>query len=1775
MKRKNIIASILIILAVFASITAQNKGNETAADLTLRGSGRVNASTLGMEFNLPLGSYPGRGVNVPISLNYSSKLWRAEYVHHTPIPGGGYGGCRAVMKLEFSENSASGWTTSLATPYIEYTGMKNIYWENGSGQNNADQCDPQAPPVYHMNAYVRRLLVHLPGGETHELRSDDTVMIYPPSNNCVDNDPNTLCDPNDPSIPENWNLTYYAVDGSNIKYIQNSTANVYRLLLPDGSFYDFDNNAQYGADRKAVRYTDRNGNFTTFHAPDTSYPNGYWTDTLGRVLSVPIGLTTPSSPTTAQNPQIYSMPGMTGTYKLHWKRLKGDTSTESGLTNFSDALKYYGNRYTCNNPYPTFCFRPPGTYLFGGGDEIVWSQQLFNPIVLTKIEMPNGQEYRFTYDVYGRIERIYYPTGGEERFQYAVIPTLNLLEPGTLGEQTNFGVINRKVYQTAGQGIPYEWTYTAVDAVEGYKVSITAPDGVITERFLHWGGNGGDDINGTFGYDDGLAGMVYKEQIFSNTGQLVSKKLTNWTKKSFPVSNAAIADWHPRVTQEESIIYDSLGNGVSATAKYFYDSDFNLRETPLLQSKSEQYAFVTAGSPLPQNPVRTSETTFLINDSTISQATRDVYKNQNMVGLATASVVKDAAGKVVSRSEMKYDESGYSPNVGRGNPTTSRVWDSTKGNSGNPSAYIQTRAKFDAYGNQTEAIDAKGISTVTTFDATYHAFPISVTTAAPDPSGLNGSNVGFTTTATFDPITGLPLTTTDANGLETRIEYDLVTLRPKNTKTFYNNVQVGSMSETIYNDQPNNYWVKSRAQIDANKWAESITYFDGLGRAYKTEEVNSQGNIFVEKEFDEDGRVKRVTNPFRSGETKQWTTNVYDNASRVIEVILPDGAKVKTDYGVSVTGVVGVTKQITDQAGKKRKGISDALGRMVRVIEDPAGQNLSTDYVFDTLGNLRKTIQGEQSRYFTYDSLGRLLYAKQPEQEANASFSFADPITNNASWSVKYEYDDNGNITKTTDARGVFVAGTYDNFNRLKLRDYSDATPDVNFYYDGKGLASVPAFSKGKTTKVTSSVSESRYTSFDNLGRLLQSQQLTTAAQRAGTESPYTSSYTYNLSGALLTETYPSGRVVTNTLDQNGDLESVLGQKANQTAAKLYLNQISYNSAGNIERMRLGNGRWETAVYNERQQIKQIGLGYSANDKSLLKIDYDYGTNLENNGSLREQKINFYGLTNQIVQNYIYDDLNRLKSATETVSSAVSWKQTFNYDRFGNRTFDAANTTTLQGASPKVANPQINTSDNRLKKDQDNDTVNDYDYDKTGSVTLDAQNQRFIYDAENRLKQFFNATNAGTNPDAVYEYDGEGRRVRKINYQEEVIFVYNASGTLVAEYSTKQATTAKASYLTADHLGSPRIITDEGGTVVARHDYTAFGTDVAETLGNLGGRTINQGYGKVDEIRKQYTGYERDDESGLEYAQARYYNASHGRFTSIDPLTASANVKDPQTFNRYTYAMNSPYKFTDPLGLISENTGACGNRCPNSGPTVDGSAFRGTDSSFAQEPNQQQTADAEAPPQPEADQNASTNNTETLSNLKLGDVPVGDVKVTLSKKDAKKLEKYAKEAKEGGEKEKSLFNTARQEILDNIYSSIATVSDVPRTQMIVDLLVNLIALKVDQVIQVGRFIPEMIQIEISADFVVGGKVSIQANERAKEYNSTLAATNSKLDQNRNEFIANTFSKNAVVNYSFSAGVIAKQNVPLVSNTGKAQMSKEVWNRVFDQRVTSQRTNSYK
>ncbi len=62
-----------------------------------------------------------------------------------------------------------------------------------------------------------------------------------------------------------------------------------------------------------------------------------------------------------------------------------------------------------------------------------------------------------------------------------------------------------------------------------------------------------------------------------------------------------------------------------------------------------------------------------------------------------------------------------------------------------------------------------------------------------------------------------------------------------------------------------------------------------------------------------------------------------------------------------------------------------------------------------------------------------------------------------------------------------------------------------------------------------------------------------------------------------------------------------------------------------------------------------------------------------------------------------------------------------------------------------------------------------------------------------------------------------------------------------------------------------------------------------------------------------YTGYEYDFESTLYYAQARYYDATVGRFTAKDPWKGT--LETPVSMNPYPYVLNNPLKYVDPLGL--------------------------------------------------------------------------------------------------------------------------------------------------------------------------------------------------------------------------------------------------------------------
>jgi len=84
--------------------------------------------------------------------------------------------------------------------------------------------------------------------------------------------------------------------------------------------------------------------------------------------------------------------------------------------------------------------------------------------------------------------------------------------------------------------------------------------------------------------------------------------------------------------------------------------------------------------------------------------------------------------------------------------------------------------------------------------------------------------------------------------------------------------------------------------------------------------------------------------------------------------------------------------------------------------------------------------------------------------------------------------------------------------------------------------------------------------------------------------------YTYNLGGAMVEQQYPSGRVVKNTLDATGDLSMVTSKENSSAIYKTYVNDFTYNAAGAVTSMKLGNGKFESTQFNSRLQPTRIAL---------------------------------------------------------------------------------------------------------------------------------------------------------------------------------------------------------------------------------------------------------------------------------------------------------------------------------------------------------------------------------------------------------------------------------------------------------------------------------------------------------------------------------------------------------------------------------------------------------
>lgn len=385
-------------------------------------------------------------------------------------------------------------------------------------------------------------------------------------------------------------------------------------------------------------------------------------------------------------------------------------------------------------------------------------------------------------------------------------------------------------------------------------------------------------------------------------------------------------------------------------------------------------------------------------------------------------------------------------------------------------------------------------------------------------------------------------------------------------------------------------------------------------------------------------------------------------------------------------------------------------------------------------------------------------------------------------------------------------------------------------------------------------------------------------------------SYGYDSSGNLASQGYPTGNVVTYSPNALGQPTLV----ADSGGSRLYASGISYYPNGALKSFAYGNNILHQMTQNARQ------LPIRSVDSGVL----DLQTVFDANGNVQY----IYDIARGTAFNrYLeYDALDRLTAAGSASFGGDHWHR-FTYDAVDN-----LKSWKLGAGGKDYANYHYDPATNRLQSIQDSGgtTAVGLAYDVQGNLQ-NRNGQGYEFDFGNRLR--------GATGQEDYRYDAQGRRVFALRSAGNSLTVsqYSQSGQLMYYEKTGQpslehvylagsllATRDTASnsvkFQHTDALGSPVAVTDGAGNVVERNDYEPYGAIIGKPAFDSVG----------------FTGHKQDAATGLTYMQQRYYDSRIGQFLSVDPVTAYSNPIG--AFNRYWYANNNPYRFTDPDGRQSK-----------------------------------------------------------------------------------------------------------------------------------------------------------------------------------------------------------------------------------------------------------------
>jgi RHS repeat-associated protein len=424
--------------------------------------------------------------------------------------------------------------------------------------------------------------------------------------------------------------------------------------------------------------------------------------------------------------------------------------------------------------------------------------------------------------------------------------------------------------------------------------------------------------------------------------------------------------------------------------------------------------------------------------------------------------------------------------------------------------------------------------------------------------------------------------------------------------------------------------------------------------------------------------------------------------------------------------------------------------------------------------------------------------------------------------------------------------------------------------------------------------------------------------------------------GQPLSVTYPDCTAPTSCGgSDNSYLRTVSSTHTNGflTAVGGYASSISYHPNGMVNQVLHANNVRSTQAIAGNQMARPLSI--TVQDASTSATLWATGNYVyDGAGNITRAGGNYY----------LYDPFGRVTEGTaEYVSGSNHKLQRHTYDAFGNMT---SMNTVVNGTTTVARTIAVPTSTNRLTTSPFSAT-----YDSAGNLKQYG-NQQMSFDSQSMMRTTSGLPVTAGSPQIDYYYTAGDERIWQHNRSANTSrwTVRDLDHKVLREYTTSGSATAQSwtfakdyvyrgsaavasvtplggtSHFHLDHLGSTRAVTNGSKVVTARTDHYPFGEE-ATTL---------------TPETKQYTGHERDYLGGtgtqnadyLDYMHARYYTPIVGRFLSVDPvLDMDKTLRQPQKWNRYTYVLNNPMKYSDPDGREEQLNGG-GTVVNNSSQTV-------------------------------------------------------------------------------------------------------------------------------------------------------------------------------------------------------------------------------------------------